>query len=210
MIAHFPISSGWRYFLLNKTQLRKTLREARKKITLSRRHSAAVAAANAFVADTLFATSQHIACYLARADEFDTQPLIDAIWQAGKICYLPVVSTQSATPLVFVAYQKTDHLIVNQFHILEPNPTPEKCIAAEQLELVFVPLLAFDSQGHRLGSGGGYYDKTFAFLREKSRQKPRLIGLGYQEQKRDSLPHDAWDLELDGVLTEQGLNESVR
>jgi 5-formyltetrahydrofolate cyclo-ligase len=68
--------------------------------------------------------------------------------------------------------------------------------------LLLVPLLAFDKAGHRLGYGGGFYDRTlFAF-----RSGPiRAIGLAYAAQEMDSLPAEAHDMKLDGILTEQGL-----
>jgi 5-formyltetrahydrofolate cyclo-ligase len=69
-----------------------------------------------------------------------------------------------------------------------------------------VPLLGFDRHGHRLGFGGGYYDRSFAFLRDLERpSKPLLVGIGYASQEIDSLAPEDWDVRLDYVATEREL-----
>lgn len=106
--------------------------------------------------------------------------------------------------LHFVRYDEHDALSANQFSILEPENTSRK-IAAEKLELVITPLVSFDLQGHRLGTGGGYYDRTFAFLHNRAKTNPTVIGLAYAAQQAESLPVDPWDITLDGIVTEQGV-----
>ena len=69
-------------------------------------------------------------------------------------------------------------------------------------DVVLVPLLAFDSGGYRLGYGGGFYDRTLAGLRAK--KAITAVGLAYDEQKVDALPHDSYDERLDWVLTPSG------
>lgn len=169
-------------------------------MSVEQRHAAATAAANHFVNHPLFLRSQSIACYVAFRDEFDTTPLIDAIWKANKHCYLPVLTPEKI--LQFARYEQGDVLQKNQYGILEPQPGAPQ-LAVEALDLVITPLLAFDQAGHRLGTGGGYYDKTFALATE--RDQPHLIGLGYTSQEADRLPVEAWDIALAGVITENGL-----
>ena len=86
--------------------------------------------------------------------------------------------------------------------ILEPQDKAKK-ILAEDLDLVITPLLAFDAKGHRLGTGGGYYDRSFAFLYSNMKKKPLMIGLAYSFQAAECLPTDPWDIALDGVITEE-------
>ncbi len=185
-----------------KSELRQHFRKLRQQISPSDRESAAQAAALLLVQQAFFKRSQHIACYFAVNDEFDTRMVIEAIWQAGKYCYLPVIAEQKEKILSFVRYTDGDALEPNQYHILEPVDKSNALMAAE-LDLVILPLLAFDDQGHRLGTGGGYYDRSFAFLGEQER-KIALIGLAYARQQADSLPVDPWDIGLDAVLTEEG------
>jgi 5-formyltetrahydrofolate cyclo-ligase len=96
-------------------------------------------------------------------------------------------------------------LQTNKYNILEPEFVVENALAAAELDVVLMPLTAFNREGFRLGSGGGYYDRTFAFLRERSVRKPLLIGVGFALQEFVELQHDEWDVKLDGVLTEQEL-----
>lgn len=116
---------------------------------------------------------------------------------------MPVINDKKT--LTFVCYQLNDVLTKNRYGILEPTSTLNK-IDVKLLDIIILPLLAFDRAGHRLGTGGGYYDKTFAFIQTcpPAQKKPYLIGLGYAIQKAPTLSHEAWDICLDAVLTEQG------
>ncbi len=105
--------------------------------------------------------------------------------------------------LHFVAYQENDALRANRFGISEPAER-RRLFQAENLDLVLMPMSGFDRLGNRLGSGGGYYDRTFSFVK-KNPGIPLLIGVGFVLQEVDSVPHDAWDIMLDGVLTEKEL-----
>ena len=149
----------------------------------------------------IFASSKTIACYLPFQSEFNSEPLIEVIWQKNKICYLPILTEKKS--LYFVRYDQGDPLILNRYAIREPQNTA-KIIPAEKLDLVMMPLLAFDLAGHRLGIGGGYYDKTFSFLHDHPTKKPLLIGLAYAAQQAEQLPADPWDIHLNGVVTEEG------
>ena len=133
--------------------------------------------------------------------ELDARPIMQAIWQARKTCYLPILTDEDK--LYFSLYHEKDDLILNRYLIFEPKHHDEK-IAVENLDIVVTPLLAFDLQGHRLGTGGGYYDRTFAFLKNKKSRKPIMLGLAYALQQADMLPCDTWDISLDGVITEEG------
>ena len=167
------------------------------------RHAAAHLAVKHFTQSEIFKRLTHIACYFSLAKEFSTTPLIEAIWAANKKCFLPILTPEKT--LKFAEYRKNDQLILNQYHIPEPVAKAENYFPAQQLDCVFVPLAAFDLQGHRLGTGGGYYDRTFTFLTKTSAKQPLLIGLAYIEQLIDELPFDEWDIVLDGVLTPQQL-----
>lgn len=131
--------------------------------------------------------------------------IIEKTWQARKKCYLPVVVTLSENKaLQFFEYEKNDKLISNRYGILEPDISEKSPFPAEKLDLILLPLIGFDRQFHRLGTGGGYYDKTLSFLlSEPPAHSPVLIGLAYACQSIDSLPVDPWDVPLDGILTEK-------
>ena len=128
-------------------------------------------------------------------------PIMTAIWEAKKNCYLPILSKSQT--LVFGAYESHTMLKTNRYHI--PEPDISSYFPLEQLDLVLMPLVGFDLQGHRLGMGGGYYDRTFQFLLDKKIRKPFMLGLAYELQKVEHIPMDSWDISMDGVLTEEKL-----
>jgi len=155
-----------------------------------------------YIANTpWFLRSRRIAFYYAVRGEIDPRYLMQRAWQMHKNCYLPVCHPVQHQSLLFVPYRRHDLLKPNRYHILEPNlkaHTPCKPLA---LDLVFVPLVAFDQQGNRLGSGKGYYDRTFAYLQRLSGQtRPLLVGLAYQFQAVKQIPTQPWDIPLDEVI----------
>lgn len=99
-------------------------------------------------------------------------------------------------------YDEGDALHLNRYSIREPVNTSNG-VSPTKLDLVVTPLVAFDLQGHRLGTGGGYYDRTFSFLRMDSNTKPYMLGLGYASQQAELIQSDPWDISLDGVVTEK-------
>lgn len=156
---------------------------------------------NRLVNTELFKHSQHIACYFAEKSEFDCAPMISAIWETKKNCYLPILSETNT--LEFAIYDSHTTLNLNRYRILEPDTS--SFFPLDQLDLVLMPLVGFDLQGHRVGMGGGFYDKTFQFLLNKTIHKPFLLGLAYEAQKIECIPSDPWDISMNGVLTEDEL-----
>jgi 5-formyltetrahydrofolate cyclo-ligase len=166
------------------------------------RDKAALAAAKWLTASEVFQKSEHIACYFPRGMEFNTIPIIHAIWAAKKKCYLPLLPNDDSKILNFTDYDATDNLTLNQYQIFEPDST--EFFSAPELDLVLMPVIGYDKNGNRLGSGGGYYDRTFAFVKN-SETRPLILGVAYAFQYIAELPRDEWDVLLDGVLTEKEL-----
>ena len=161
---------------------------------------AALTAANRLIALPLFQQSEHIACYLAYQHELDTLSLIQRMLAEKKYCYLPLLKPDNS--LEFARYEYGDALRPNAFGIFEPLPDAEK-IPANELDLVVMPLVAFDLAGHRLGTGGGYYDRTFGFISGTQSSKPYLLGFAYAAQQADFIPVEPWDVKMMGVVTEE-------
>ena len=119
---------------------------------------------------------------------------------------LPCVVADSA--LRFAAWHAGEPLRSNRYGIPEPDVADEAQLAPAAIDIVLLPLLGFDRRGTRLGSGAGYYDRSFAFLRERSRPtRPLLVGVGYAFQEVEHLPDASWDVPLDYVATEAELIE---
>lgn len=189
-----------------RRELRSTLRAARRALTEHERRQCAEDCARRLLNHPAFRNARRIAAYLPADGELDTQPLIERAWAMGKRVYLPVLLPQGENRLWFARYTPDTRLVRNRFGIPEPERGAHTRIAPLAIDLVLTPLVAFDAQGHRLGMGGGYYDRSFAYLLRHSRwSRPRLIGVAYEFQRQDRLPAQAWDVPLHAVATDQRL-----
>ena len=97
--------------------------------------------------------------------------------------------------------------MTNRFGIPEPDLSADSLLAPAEMALVVVPLLGFTRSGQRLGMGGGFYDRTFAFRRERA-APPWLVGAAYSFQELEQLKTEAWDVPMDAVVTEKELIET--
>jgi 5-formyltetrahydrofolate cyclo-ligase len=94
----------------------------------------------------------------------------------------------------------------NRFGITEPDMKWKDTLHARQLDVVLMPLVAFDRNGHRLGMGGGYYDRTLSFRRSRKHWlKPLLIGVAHSIQEHSGLPTNPWDIPVDAIITESDI-----
>lgn len=193
----------------SKDSIRKQMREKRNSLSNQEYLISAKSCADIIIKSNILNNKQKIAFYLSQDNELDLYILLEHCLVNKKDCYLPVLNNNI---LNFAKYTHDSKLQSNKFNIPEPDTTHNKnhLISAEQLDLVFVPLVAFTKSGQRLGMGGGYYDQTFAFLQNKSNNKiihPVLIGVAYDLQCLDQLPTDSWDINLHGIATE---NEYIK
>lgn len=144
--------------------------------------------------------AQNIALYLSADGELDTHPIIEYFWQQGKQVYLPVIHPFSKGQLLFLQYTSDTAMTENRFNIQEPKLDVTKVIPVAELDMVFTPLVAFDSEGHRLGMGGGYYDRTLESW-FKTGSGPQPVGLAHDCQFVQHLPVEHWDVPLPMVVT---------
>ena len=118
--------------------------------------------------------------------------------------FLPKLYEVNAPELRFAELTEKTQWEKNRFNILEPEASWENTLLAEQLDIVLLPLVAFDREGHRLGMGGGYYDRSLAFkLSRKNSFHPKLIGIAHSCQEYPQLSHQSWDVPLDSIITEK-------
>lgn len=175
----------------------------------ARRHAldarARLAAGQAIAEALRPSLSGYVAGYWAVDGEVPLLALLSG--PADFVYCLPVL--QPGKRLCFAPWRSGDPLVQNRFGIPEPDLQPSSLLAAEDLDHVLLPLIGFDARGNRLGTGGGYYDRSFAF-RRGSPQAPRLIGVGYACQEVDRLPAADWDVPLDLIVTERGLRAPHR
>lgn len=191
-----------------KQQLRRQIRLARRALPAHRRSRLALRLSRQILRSDPFRRAHRIALYLAADSEIDLTPVLHAALRQRKQVYLPVLAPLDDR-MHFVRYTPRTRLRRNRFRIAEP--TGGARLAPRHLDLVLLPLVAFDPQGHRLGMGGGYYDRTFAFLRNRpAAHRPLLIGVAYELQKRTNLPWASWDVPLAAVATEARLYRFAR
>jgi len=176
--------------------IRKYITNERQKLDVFSQANGAWAITNQLLTTTFFRLSKKIAVYFPVHGEIDTFAIIKKIWEEDKMCYLPVVAIDT---LSFHLYTQQSKLIKNKFNIPEPIPNEKTIILPHDLDLVVVPVIGFDEKCNRMGSGKGFYDRTFNF--KKPHQPPFLIGIAYDFQKMN-FDLNPWDIPMDMIITE--------
>ncbi|KAF0279300.1 5-formyltetrahydrofolate cyclo-ligase [Spiribacter aquaticus] len=183
-----------------KSDLRRRLRARRRRLRGRAARRAAALATRRLTALDGWQRARHIGIYWPADGEIDTRPLIAAATRAGKHVYLPVIRS-SPGDLAFRRHRPGDPLQRGRFGL----PIPPRARAPQRrlagLDLLVMPLVGFDAAGHRLGMGGGFYDRTLAG-RGRCR-RPLRVGLAYACQQHPAIPHDRWDQRLDRVVTDR-------
>lgn len=160
-----------------------------------------------------FQKASSVGLYLSVDNEVNPASLLHAATLSQKAIFLPVVDKERHT-MRFVWYQEGDPLTVGAFGIHEPalllgkgRSDKQPCSVVLEMDVLFVPLVAFDRSGQRLGYGGGFYDRALASHHARASveaHKPLRIGLAYAFQEVPVLPCAAHDEPLDFVVTDQG------
>ena len=179
-----------------KAALRVRAHAARAALPVHVRAEAAAAAAAYFFDGVALEADDVVAAYWRIRDEMDCQPILVRLMHDGKTVVLPVV-TGPDEPLEMRVWEEGAPLYEAGFGTFAPSDL------APQMEpdVMLVPLLGFDKFGTRLGYGGGYYDRTLAYMQKK----PKLVGLAFAAQELDVIPREGHDVPLDMVVTEAGL-----
>jgi 5-formyltetrahydrofolate cyclo-ligase len=191
---------------VTRAALRRRMREQRRGLTEAEQHRAAHALRRVAIRARLLDRYRDIAFYLPADGEIDVLPLLQRAHAMGKRCFLPVLDPANRERLWFMQWRPGERLLGNRFGIGEPARGARHRIAAPRLDLVLMPLVAFDDRGNRLGMGGGYYDRSLAFLARRHRwRRPALCGVAHEFQHVDSLPAQPWDVPLHACLTDRRL-----
>ena len=143
-----------------------------------------------------------VGLYSPVGSEFDTTPILPLLLRHRCLGYFPRITSRSAQRMTFARATTTQRR--NRYGILEPTDlTP---VSARDLQLILIPLVGFDAQGHRLGSGAGYYDRALAFRRLRRHWPgPKLVGIAYECQRIEALAVRPTDVPLDAIITERGI-----
>ena len=181
-------------------------KEYQRKISIKKRATLKDQNSNAFktLQDHLkglinFKNYKIIASFISFKSEISTQFLNEFLLNNGKILCLPIIKNNSET-LNFIEYNLKTKLVSGKFGIMQPSDLSKEFFP----EIILTPCLAFDENGFRLGYGGGYYDKTFSYLKE-IKHKFISIAVAFDDQKIDELVHDKYDQKINYILTEKKL-----
>ena len=183
--------------------LRARLNARRRQVPAEERARASLRIARNAVRELHLQSHWRIAAYAALPWELDAAPLIALAASRGCRIYLPRIDRQRASRRMrFIAMHGPWR--ENRLGIAEPEGADT--LGARWLDVVFLPLVGFDRRGLRLGTGGGFYDRAFAFRQLRSAwHVPRLVGLAYAFQEVAQLTAAAHDVLMDAVVTEDEL-----
>ena len=178
--------------------LRRELRERRRALPAPTRIAAAESLADRLLAFPFVPASGHVAGYWAMDGEIGLHAFQLRLPTPLVYC-LPVLHGDGS--LRFAPWKPGDALVTNRYGIPEPDVEPDGALKAEDMASIVLPLVGFDADCHRLGMGGGWYDRSLAFRHAKG-PAPWLVGAAFDAQRIDAIAVEAWDVRLDAVCTE--------
>ena len=180
-----------------RRQLREQMRQRRREIAPAQRIVAANTLAENLLSLPFAPQSGRVAGYWAMDGEVALHTWQLNLPSACTYC-LPVLQGER---LAFAPWRPGDRLVSNRYGIPEPDVPPSGMLQPEEMAFVVLPLVAFDRRGSRLGMGGGWYDRTFAF-RQNQPALPWLVGAAFELQHIDHISTADWDVPLDAVCSD--------
>lgn len=193
--------------VVSRKELRKQIRQRRNALSLDEQRQAGQALRvqvqnlikNKIALETDSTLS--LAIYLTNDGEIDTSPTIEAFREQEVQLLLPVLHPFRKGYLNFQKVNRHTKWTNNKYGIREPQVSAPDTIPFDAIDIICMPLVAFDKNGNRLGMGGGYYDRTLNRLTQINSPKPALIGLAHDCQEVDKLPFESWDVPIDYICT---------
>jgi 5-formyltetrahydrofolate cyclo-ligase len=194
-----PVNPSWPSARARQL-LRRQFRGRRRSLTAREQASHAHAVTRHFFTSGLILRGHTIGLYLANDGEVDLARLFARLLKSRRQVALPVVHRDGQMALRRCRAETP--LLPNRYGILEPGPG-EPTISPLAIDVLLLPLVAFDAYGTRLGMGAGYYDRYLG--RVPPALRPLLVGIAHETQRSsDPLPRNSWDVSLDGIITETG------
>jgi 5-formyltetrahydrofolate cyclo-ligase len=181
-----------------KVALRNTIKQVRSKVSTQYQSTSSNQICTRIRALEEYRQAKTIALYFAVNGEIDLTPIWNSAPLQGKFCYFPVLNEDLT--LSFLPATPRTPFINNKYGIPEPDVSRELAIPVEEINLIIMPLVAFDARCTRLGMGAGYYDRTL-----ENKKKGTFIGVAYQFQRVDFLEPQSWDVPLDAVVTQKAI-----
>ena len=201
---YLPCMNSMTNHQATRKQLRRELRARRRALTPQQQKRASRRLCRNLLASRELRDARSIALYWPNDGEIDPRPLQAAVERMNKRCYLPVLHPILGNRLWFLRLDRNTPMRRNRFGIPEPRLSRAASRPAWALDVVLMPLVGFTAEGDRLGMGGGFYDRTFAFLSRPDCHRPKLIGLAHESQRLDAMPTASWDIPMNAIVTDQG------
>ena len=181
-----------------KAELRAGRLAARDAMSATERIERSLQLADHGLASIDVQPGEAVSGFLPIRSEVDLRPMMAGLRTRGARICVPVILDKER--IVFRELLPGTVLVDCGFGTSAPGPEAKVL----DPDIMLVPLAAFDTSGHRIGYGGGYYDRAIARLHEHGRS-PRLIGIAFDCQEVSSVPSEPHDIRLQAVLTETGL-----
>ena len=141
-----------------------------------------------------------VMAYVPLPDELDIEPLLRWAWQNSKTVAMPRIIWEKHELRPIVAHNLDSDLIAGRHGLREPGAGQE--VGLEEIDLVIVPAVGFDRRGHRMGRGGGFYDRFLA----RPRLKARTVGITFDQQVLEELPVLSHDQRVQMIVTNAGVH----
>ncbi len=181
----------------NKKALRNELRQRLRRIGEDELAERSHAAAQRLFDEPVFDRARVVMIFLSMPNEIDTRPIALRCWQRQKTVTAPLVHFEQRHMIPVVIRSLNDPMDTDERGL--SNPVEGGPMPIEDIDLLIVPGLGFDPQGHRIGRGAGFYDR---FLSQPG-FRATTFGLSFDEQVVDTVPTQAHDVPLDGLITDR-------
>lgn len=181
-----------------KNAIRNTIRSVRAKLSPPFKTTASKQICTRIYSLELYKNAKRIALYQAANGEVDLRSIWENACSQGKLCYFPV--TKDDKTLAFLPVEQNTAFKKNKYGIYEPEVSMDLAIDPDELDLIFLPLVAFDIRCIRIGMGVGYYDRSL-----QHKENCSLLGVAYQFQRVDFIQPEPWDVPLDAVVTNRAV-----
>lgn len=180
-----------------KKELRKELLTKRRELAPQYRDEASRRIVQRILAEAAYQEAKRIFTFMPMSEEVQVQYLFPEADAAGKELYFPICFAEGRMEAALPADREL--MAPDKFGIPSPNPEKDLIIEPEELDLILVPMLSFDRDLHRIGYGGGFYDR---YLGRANYQVP-ILGLCFAKMEMAEIPRGRFDRPLPVILTEK-------
>lgn len=192
--------------ITHKQDLRRDIRRQRRALDEQQQDDAARGLVKNLMAVKFFVQARRISFYYPNDGEIDPSLAMVRAMERSTQCYYPVICAGVKPKLFFAPVTPGCRLYLDRMGIPSPKVAPASWLKPIELDVILLPLVAFDQQGARIGMGGGFYDASLAFLSSRRYwRRPRLIGIAHELQKTGKIQADHWDVPVEMIVTDRNV-----